>query len=329
MNPLRVLRLLPVLILLLLMGGHLLAQDVPGSKDHPLITRYPGTVISWYNVANFAPYYIATGPEIGYRTIQDWVEVAGKVTRIYYTLKGERTMTEVYLNYLNAVKRAGFSMLCQGVYQDRNVNKEVGGGSWMGVQYGRNSFPTNSKIVLLQGSSNTGGHCFFASKLQQAGSTVYVAVGGHQYTDSEVVFLVDIIEVDALEDGLVTADAKAMGESLDRSGKVALYGIYFDVDKSDVLPASAAELAEVAKLLKARPDLQLYVVGHTDMQGSLEHNRVLSEARAKAVVAVLTQQHGIAAPRLLGMGVGPLAPLASNLNEVGRALNRRVELVLR
>ncbi len=55
----------------------------------------------------------------------------------------------------------------------------------------------------------------------------------------------------------------------------------------------------------------------------------LSQARAEAVVQALTAKHGVAAARLKGYGVGPLAPVASNGSEEGRAKNRRVELVAR
>jgi OmpA-OmpF porin, OOP family len=303
------------------------AQDVSGAKDHPLITRYPNSVIAWYDLSNFNAYHIATGPCVAYKKIDKWIDIEGKVTRIYYTLSGERTMTEVYRNYYNAVKRAGFTILAEGLFQERNVSTEIGGASWMGVQYDRNAFPASSKITLLQGSSDTGGNCYFAAKLKTETGMVYVSIGGHQYTQNQVVFMVDVIEVDQLEDGLITVDAKAMGEALDREGKVALYGILFDFDKALILPESNPVLAEIAKLLQARPNLKLYVVGHTDMKGGLDYNLRLSEERANAVVAALVQQHGIAANRLIGKGVGPVAPVSTNQNDPGRARNRRVELV--
>ncbi|MGZ5494439.1 MAG: OmpA family protein, partial [Thermoanaerobaculia bacterium] len=56
-------------------------------------------------------------------------------------------------------------------------------------------------------------------------------------------------------------------------------------------------------------------------------NLKLSQARAEAVVQSLIAEHGIAAARLIGRGVGPRAPVASNDAEDGRARNRRVELV--
>jgi outer membrane protein OmpA-like peptidoglycan-associated protein len=71
----------------------------------------------------------------------------------------------------------------------------------------------------------------------------------------------------------------------------------------------------------------LRVVGHTDSTGPLEANMRLSQARAEAVVQALAAQHGVATARVKGHGVGPLAPVATNDTEEGKAKNRRVELV--
>ncbi len=125
----------------------------------------------------------------------------------------------------------------------------------------------------------------------------------------------------------ITADAASFGNDLKSTGHTAVYGIYFDTNKSVVKPESAAALEEIAKLLKADPSLKLFVVGHTDSTGLVDGNMKLAEARAQAVIAALTTTHGIAAARLKGYGVGPLAPVASNESEDGRAKNRRVELV--
>jgi len=83
----------------------------------------------------------------------------------------------------------------------------------------------------------------------------------------------------------------------------------------------------MASLLQKNASLSLRVVGHTDSTGDFAHNMALSEARAKSVVAALSTRFGIAASRLSAHGVGPLAPVASNETEEGRAKNRRVELV--
>ena len=77
------------------------------------------------------------------------------------------------------------------------------------------------------------------------------------------------------------------------------------------------------------PELKVFVVGHTDMTGTLEHNLDLSKRRAAEVVRLLTTDHRIASTRLDAHGVGPLTPVSTNANEAGRQLNRRVELVAR
>jgi len=125
----------------------------------------------------------------------------------------------------------------------------------------------------------------------------------------------------------VASSAELFKSGLKSSGHVEVPGIYFDTGKSELKPESDAALAEVAKLLKADPALKVYVVGHTDNVASLDLNTKLSQARAEAVVQALVARHGIAANRLMGRGAGPLAPVASNDSEEGRAKNRRVELV--
>ncbi len=137
-----------------------------------------------------------------------------------------------------------------------------------------------------------------------------------------------IIRIAGMEQSVVVSSeqiAKAMGDE----GKVVFYGIYFDTDKATLKVESAPTLAEMAKWLKANASAKVFIVGHTDMQGSVERNQKLSRDRAAAVIAALIKDHGISADRLGAEGVGPLAPVASNTGEAGRAKNRRVEMVLR
>lgn len=125
----------------------------------------------------------------------------------------------------------------------------------------------------------------------------------------------------------VTASAALFESGLKAAGHVEVPGVYFDTGKSVLKPESAVAVGEVAKLLKADPAMKVFIVGHTDSVASLDLNLKLSQARAEAVVQSLIAEHGIAAARLIGRGVGPLAPVASNDAEDGRARNRRVELV--
>ena len=125
----------------------------------------------------------------------------------------------------------------------------------------------------------------------------------------------------------VVASAALFEKGLKATGHVEVPGIYFDTGKSALKPESAAAVGEIAKLLKSDPAMKVFIVGHTDTVGLLDANIKLSQARAEAVVQSLVTEHGVAAARLTGRGVGPLSPVASNEAEDGRAKNRRVELV--
>jgi OOP family OmpA-OmpF porin len=321
---------LPIIITIFLaiLSQSLTAQnDARGCEDHPLITRYPGSVLTWCQEQNFAEYKIAVGPQTGYKNIDKWVDTEGKIYRQYYELQQDRTLTEVYRNYLNAIQKAGFEVLARGIFEERNVKKEVGGGTWLGTAYAPNSYPVNAGIKLHQGSSDAAGTCYIAAKLKRATGNVYVVIGGHTYSNDYFVFMIDVIEESAMDDGLVSLDADAMGRDIDQYGKVAIYGIFFDFDKATLKAESKPALEEISKLMKARPNLNLYVVGHTDSKGNLTYNLTLAEKRAKAVVEALVGQYGISRARLEGHGVGPLVPVFTNRQDAGRAKNRRVELV--
>jgi len=124
----------------------------------------------------------------------------------------------------------------------------------------------------------------------------------------------------------VMADADALSNSITATGKAEAYGIYFDTGKAMLKPESTPTLEEITKLLKQHPKMALYVVGHTDNEGSLESNLKLSADRAAAVVRALTGM-GIRGSRLKSAGLASYCPVASNRTEAGKARNRRVELV--
>lgn len=117
-----------------------------------------------------------------------------------------------------------------------------------------------------------------------------------------------------------------LARELEATGRARLYGILFDLDSAVIRPESEPVLREVAELLAARPGLRLTIEGHTDASGTDVHNLRLSEHRAEAVRSWLVA-NGIAASRLATAGFGESRPVADNGTELGRAQNRRVELV--
>lgn len=109
--------------------------------------------------------------------------------------------------------------------------------------------------------------------------------------------------------------------------KNALDNIYFKFDKALILPKSTQALNTLLNYLKMNKQLNAHFVGHSSNEGTVDHNQVLSEERAKAICDFLIKK-GIAESRLSFEGKGDKSPISPNDSESNRALNRRVELVL-
>ncbi len=104
-----------------------------------------------------------------------------------------------------------------------------------------------------------------------------------------------------------------------------IHGINFDFDSADIRPESAPILAELYEGLRNDPSATIVIEGHTSSEGSDAYNLALSERRARSVVDDLLRR-GIDANRIGAVGRGESNPIASNNDENGRSLNRRVEV---
>jgi OmpA-OmpF porin, OOP family len=185
----------------------------------------------------------------------------------------------------------------------------------------QNAAKANGGQVMWEDYGDSGGWRNTTVRFSKGGKELWVMVESR--SDSHVL---TVVEKQAMAQE-VTIDAKALASDLKATGKVAIYGIYFDTGKSELKPESDAAVGEIAKMLKATPALKVFIVGHTDMVGDAASNVKLSQARAQSVVDQLVAKHAIPAARLVAFGAGPYAPVASNREEDGRAKNRRVELV--
>lgn len=104
---------------------------------------------------------------------------------------------------------------------------------------------------------------------------------------------------------------------------IVLNNIYFEFDKSQLLPESYSVLDYLFQQLQKYPDLLIVIEGHTDNMGTFEYNMNLSVARAGAVVDYLLQK-GLSEDRVTYEGFGYTRPVSDNRDETGRQLNRRV-----
>lgn len=146
-------------------------------------------------------------------------------------------------------------------------------------------------------------------------------------------YYVDKVEVQAAESSDSNSDENSV-QSIDaQKGSSALDKIYvfenilFEFDHSEVLQTVRHELHRLSDYLKANPNLNITINGHTDSKGTDRYNRQLSGKRAKAVADYLIQT-GISKKRIICQGHSGERPIVSNETEEGRKKNRRVEFVL-
>jgi OmpA-OmpF porin, OOP family len=323
-------------ILLNLQCTDILAADLPGAKDHPLLKRFGGSEIVGYEVKRFEEYELQTSTfkrydlDIKRREFAEApLKLEGSLTRIWYEAAGDASATELIRNYQNELKAKGFQLL----YDSK---QDPAATTWTNflAPFGGMGIKTNrSNYVFLAADRN--GIRVASAKLERPEGDVYVYLTAIEWGKDDATYkakrgayiAVDVIEVRPMTQNMVVVSADEMSKAIASSGRVALYGIFFDTNKADIKSESKPALEEIAKLLKKDADLKLHVVGHTDYVGGYESNLSLSKRRADAVVALLTREYGVAANRLIPNGIAYLAPVAANTTEEGRAKNRRVELV--
>ena len=117
-------------------------------------------------------------------------------------------------------------------------------------------------------------------------------------------------------------------ETLRDTGSFTTRGIYFDVGSATIRPESTPTLVQLEETLTKHGELRVRIEGHTDSTGTDGYNMGLSIRRAEAVQHYLVSK-GIAVNRLEIAGFGERVPLASNATREGRAMNRRVEFIVR
>lgn len=104
-------------------------------------------------------------------------------------------------------------------------------------------------------------------------------------------------------------------------------GILFNTGSATITSSSRDNIEKLARILNRYNDTNLVIEGHTDTIGSEADNQMLSERRAESVSALL-KASGVSGSRLAPVGYGETRPISTNETEMGRRLNRRVEVVI-
>lgn len=322
-----------------------LNSDAPNSRDHALTGRYQGSFILLQTRKAFDEIAFPAGPALepeysGSKHFSKLQRAQGTVTRTVYVVPKGRSSLEVLSNFTDSLGGKGFKPVFQCANESCGPSFKHLKYNWSdkrthvqgdGYDVNRNRFVSgvfdgvsDFRYALLQKGAGTESTYVAIYAAQNSGGTMGDLSNS---LNDHVTALVEVLEPKSMEQNIVTLNADTISKELASNGAISFYGLFFDTDKADIKPESKPQLDQMAKYLKSN-SLNVYIVGHTDMQGPLDHNMDLSARRALSVVEAL-KAYGIADSRLLSHGVGPLAPRASNITESGRAKNRRVEMVLR
>lgn len=163
---------------------------------------------------------------------------------------------------------------------------------------------------------------------------VTFAFGGTESTrvENETGVLAAVV-ADSDGDGVADAEDKCPetpgGFKVDRNGcpLQKTIRVTFESGSKTLAASSQAEVAAFATFLKESPAYSVEIVGHTDSTGSEKGNMALSKARAESVKAMLVD-NGVDAKRIVTIGKGESEPIAGNDTAEGRAMNRRIEVIL-
>jgi len=131
-------------------------------------------------------------------------------------------------------------------------------------------------------------------------------------------------QAEELDEELAGAKVERVGEGI----KITFAsGILFDVNKAELRPAAQTNLQSLATVLNKYADTNVLIEGHTDSDGSDEHNLTLSKQRSQSVANYLAGLQ-VDATRMTQMGYGESQPVASNDTSDGKQANRRVEIAI-
>lgn len=310
--------------------------DAAGASDHPDFPRIEGAVLLGSSATDFGQALILEPDDRG--RAQD-TSKEGRWTRLVYLLEEDQSPLFAVRNYQTALENAGnVSPIwnCDSGDCSARIGPTI---LWQ--ESNRSDVGDGVVHTVLKNRSFVNGQAYLSTAVTTNNATFTVGVyaasradwgTGNSENDIPVgrtLVLVDIIEAAAFVPALEYVEAAEIQSEIQTTGHIAIYGLYFDTGNDQLTAESEPALTEVAKVLRADEDLQIYVVGHTDSVGSLAANQTLSEQRAQSVVAALAADFGISPDRMIPLGAGLVAPVATNDTEEGRTLNRRVELVKR
>jgi outer membrane protein OmpA-like peptidoglycan-associated protein len=229
-------------------------------------------------------------------------------------------------------KRAYFSSVRDGGYGDKDlyVLERDEANAALVVFKGKitscsDTKPVGATIIVLDNA--TGKPVGVYNSNSSTGKYTIILPAGKNYGISieapGFLFYSKNIDIPFLNHYLEIQDTVCM-EQIKIGKKIVLRNVFFDLDKATLRSESESELERLYEILLKNPNIKIQILGHTDSDGSDEHNMKLSDARAKSVVDYMIKK-GVDAGRMKFHGFGETKPVAPNDTPENKQLNRRTE----
>jgi OmpA-OmpF porin, OOP family len=231
------------------------AQDLPNSKDPAGMKRYEGSELIGYRAPQFDEYLLPLGPPTSLYppAYEKSKAVEGQVSYYTYLAPAGRSPAELFRNYKEEFQRLGIEV---------QYEKNAGQHGWFGPTFDK--IATDSDLSQILGYDEQDERLLIGKSRDASPSyyvvfvTVYIdgvipqRLHGRVANGRALAQLV-VISADVMEKKMTFVNADDMKQAIHDSGKVALYGLYFDTGKETVKSESQPTLAEIAKLLKSEP----------------------------------------------------------------------------
>ncbi|MCC7298235.1 MAG: OmpA family protein [Bacteroidia bacterium] len=271
-----------------------------GYGEHDLFISRKNTDGTWSKPINMGKGINTIGDEIGM-----YVDRKGSKAYFVSTRAGGFGGPDIYSFDLGKGKKPEAVSFVRGNVYDNVTKQEISGKIEI--------IDLNSNTVILTDVAP-----YFFTTLTPGGNYAL-----NVYSDGYLFYSANFQPTVGSVDSPYIVDAYLL--KLQTDVKTVLKNIFFDVDKFELKKESFTELENLLQLMQKNPTMKVEISGHTDNTGSEEHNKELSENRAKSVQQYLISK-GIDANRLVAKGYGASQPIATNATEEGKALNRRIEM---
>ena len=214
-------------------------DDIRGSSDHPLLSRYPGSFIEDYEQIDYEEFSLPTGIFNRKNKALPAEDVTGDITRITYEIRKVSTL-KVFHNYVSALTKEGFETVfsCerQACGDDRKAIQALGDHLSVKQVYNYYRQPRYQLMKSTIENQTTFVAFLWVITRHYASAACYNSNGAFTRRFSKT-------------------NPDQVLKQLEQKGKAAIYGIYFDHDKSDIKPESAESLKVIADVLNKNNSL--------------------------------------------------------------------------